>query len=315
MIWEKNPTLGAFIGDRVPAALSNFLEWKSRATQFESIGGFEDTNLNLTSATEPERIDGARASANFFDVLGVQPRLGTSFDFAENDPARSRVAVLSDAFFKSHFGGQKSALGQTLTLNDIAYTIVGVLPPEFHLSASREGADQHKPQLWIPYDGSEKNNSGEFNRRKMQVFGRLRSGVSLEQARAEMDNIGKQRAVEDPTQNAGFGVNIFPIYVEDIGKDLRRNLLVLMAAVGFVLLIACANIANLLLRARPRGKKKWRSAKRSAPDADGSSRSCSRKVSCSAARARYSGWPLLIMESKWCSRSNRRELIARKIFI
>jgi len=138
----------------------------------------------------------------------------------------------------------------------VAYTIVGVLPPEFHLPAAREGQDQHSPKLWVPYDETATQNQAEAKRRKMQVYGRLRDGVSLAQARAELDGIAKRLAEQDPTQNAGFGVNVFPVAVENLGQDLRRNLLVMLGAVGFVLLIACANIANLMLtRAAARQKE------------------------------------------------------------
>ena len=152
LTWEKNPALGGSIGERVPSAYTNFLEWQRQATQFEAIAGFEDANFNLTSGPEPERIEGARASANIFTLFGVQAALGTSFDSAATDPSKTRVAVITDAFFRSRFGGQRSALGQTVTLNDVAYTIVGVLPADFHLPAAREGQDQHSPKLWVPYD-------------------------------------------------------------------------------------------------------------------------------------------------------------------
>jgi len=256
MLWEKNPALGGSIGERVPAAYTNFLEWGRQATQLEAIAGFEDANFNLTNGPEPERIEGARASPNIFALFGVKPALGASFDSAATDPAKTHVAVLTDAFFRSHFGGQRDAVGQTLTLNDVVYTVVGVLPAEFHLPAAREGQDQHSPKLWVPYDASATQNLVEAKRRKMQVYGRLREGVSLARARAEMDGIAKRLAEEDPIQNAGFGINMFPVAVENLGQDLRRNLLVMLGAVGFVLLIACANIANLMLtRAAARQKE------------------------------------------------------------
>src|ERR1043165_3901894 len=211
MIWEKNPALGGSIGERVPSAYVNFLEWQRQATQFEGIAGFEDANFNLTSGPEPERIEGARASPNIFTLFGVKPALGTGFDSAATDPAKTRVAIITDAFFRGHLGGQRSALGQILTLNDVAYTIVGILPAEFHLPAAREGQDQHSPKLWVPYDDTATQNQAEAKRRKMQVYGRLRAGITLEQARAEMEGIAKRLAEQDPTQNAGFGVNVFPV--------------------------------------------------------------------------------------------------------
>src|SRR5215212_5951878 len=138
MIWEKNSALGGSIGERLPAAYMTFLEWQRQATQFEAIAGFEDANFNLTSGPEPERIEGARASANIFALLGVKPAVGTGFDSAATDPSKTHVVVLTDAFFRSHFGGEGNVLGQTLTLNDMVYTIGGVLSPEFHLPAARE---------------------------------------------------------------------------------------------------------------------------------------------------------------------------------
>ena len=247
VLWEKNPSLGASIGERVPVSHANFAEWARQSKSFEDIAGFESVNLNRIGAGEPERIDGGRVTPNFFQVFSAYAALGTTFESMASDPGNSHIAVLSDSYWRSHFGGSRSVIGQTMTLNDSVYTVVGVLPANFYLPSTREGSDQRKPAVWIPYDVIAQGNLEDFNRRKMLVFARLADGTSLQQARVEMDGIARNLQGQDPVLNAGFGVNIFPIYLEDVGQQLRRNLFVLFSAVGLVLLISCANLSNLVL--------------------------------------------------------------------
>src|SRR5262249_22801716 len=154
MIWEKNPQLGSYVGDRVPTAYKNFREWVQQSTSFEAIAGMEDANFNRTGGDKPEQIARARVSPNFFSVFGVQPALGSIFDFAASDSAHSHVVLLSDSYYQSRFGGHPGVIGQALTLNDVIYTIVAVLPSNFYLPGTRQGAEQRKPELWIPYDVS-----------------------------------------------------------------------------------------------------------------------------------------------------------------
>ena len=247
MVWEKNPQLGALVGDRVPTSYTNFEEWVRQAKSFEGIAGFEDVSLNRTGNVDPERVAGARVSPNFFQVLGVNSLAGTTFDFVERDPAQSHAAMLSYAYWQSHFGGSRSVVGQSLTLNGESYIVVGVLPASFYLPSTRQGSEQRKPDIWIPYGTSRQGTEGERNRRRMQVFARLRPGVTLQQARDEMQTIARRLEEQNPALEAGFSANVYPVYVEDLGQELRRNLLVLLSAVGMVLLLAYANLANLML--------------------------------------------------------------------
>ena len=247
VLWEKNHALGTSIGERVPVSHANFVEWARQAKSFEDIAGFESVNLNRTGAGEPERIEGARISPNFFQVFSVNPALGTTLAHVASDPSNAHIAVLSDPYWQIHFGGSRNVIGQPITLNDSVYTIVGVLPSNFYLPSTREGSDQRKPAIWIPDDVTAQGNLEELNRRKMLVFARLAHGATLQQARVEMDAIARNLQDQNPILNAGFGVNIFPIYLEDVGQQLRRNLFVLLAAVGLVLLISCANLSNLVL--------------------------------------------------------------------
>src|SRR5271170_95627 len=130
MVWERNPALGAQIGERLPAAYTNFAEWQRQSGVFEGIAGMEDANLNRTGTGEPERVNGARISPNFFQVLGVLPAIGTTFDSRPQDIQES---ILSYAYWESHFGANRNVIGQSITLNDIPYTVVGVLPAHFYL--------------------------------------------------------------------------------------------------------------------------------------------------------------------------------------
>ena len=249
MLWEKNPSLALIFANNMPARMTNFREWKQQSHSFEDLAAWRDTTLTLTSENDraglkPEDVEAGIATSNFFPLLGIRPRLGRNFTPEEMEGGKGQVAILSDELHKSRFNGDLHILGKTLMANRQEYEIVGVLPPAFQLPAVWEGFDQRKPKIWLPLNLHPSKQEGEtFG---LYVFGRLKPGVSLAQARAEMNIIGERLAKTNP-DDAGFGINVASLSEEDVGPDLRRALAVLLAAVAFVLLIACANVGNLLL--------------------------------------------------------------------
>jgi predicted permease len=242
MVWEKNPQLTDFLGERSPVALQNYLEWKKSAQSFSMMSSFTPDNATLTGLDKPEEIRIAWAAYDLPDLFGVRPMLGRMFV-----PDEEHTAVISHALFTRIFGGDAKRLGGTIELNGQKYTIVGVWPPEFHFPAMWQGFDETKAEVWLQLNVRANQPVAQLRSRGKFVYGRLRAGVSLAQARAEMDVINARIRRENPELNAGFGVNVFSVSEEDVSPSTRRYVLILQGAVGLVLLIACANVANLLL--------------------------------------------------------------------
>ncbi len=247
MIWEKNPQLNDFIAERFPVALHNFLSWKQLSHSFSAMTVLGLDTMVVLKGDKPERIQAMSASADSFDFFGVRPALGRTFHVDEMEPGKNRVAMLGHALFVRRFGGDPKVLGRTIDLEDGRYTIVGVWPASFHMPALWQGLDQPNPDLWLPLNTRADQPTERLWNRSMIVYTRLRPGVSIAQARAEMTAIGQRLRRDEPHENNGMGVSVFPVSEEDVGSSMRRYILLLQGAVGFVLLIACANVANVLL--------------------------------------------------------------------
>jgi putative ABC transport system permease protein len=216
---------------------ANFWDIQERNRTFEGIACFHDWSANLTGSGDPEQVAGGLISAGFFHVLGVNPVAGRDFLPEEDQPGHdNNVVLLRNKFWKTHFNGDPRIVGKSLRLNNKSYQVVGVLPPgEPWLDAA---------DVFIPFVRRANPNRGSF---EFQVIGRLAKGVSFQTAEADLNTIAKSLAQQYPKDDDGMGVTLSTSAEWLADKDLRTKLWVLMSAVAFLLLIACVNLANLLL--------------------------------------------------------------------
>src|SRR5262249_3821021 len=237
MVWMDNQRMKV---SKDIHSYANYLDYRDRNQTFDQLAAYSGASVNLIGTEEPERIIGTMCTANYFDVLRVDPILGQVFTADEEQPGRDAVVVLSYALWQRRFGGSKDVIGTTVNLSDRVRTIVAVMPPGFRLD-DYDGARV----FWAPLalDPQARASRGAF---AYYSVGRLKPGVSLSQAQADMGAIAESLQQQYPNILEGFGVNLVPIHEQVVGS-VRPALLLLLAAVGLVLLIACANVANLLL--------------------------------------------------------------------
>ena len=232
---ETTPKVGA-----VSVSYPNFLDWRAQSRAFSRMSAVGNLTFNLAGVSQPENISGEAVSPDFLSMLGVRPLLGRDFARSEEKAGTAPVVLVSYQLWQSHLGGDPNAIDRTIHLDGRSFTIIGVLPPDFR---SLEKIDVMVPiGVWATNPNS--NERGE--RGDMVAIGRLAPGVSFAQARAEMEAIAARLAKDYPGTNAQFDVALRPIR-EVFVSDIRPALLVLFGAVMFVLLIACANVANLFL--------------------------------------------------------------------
>jgi predicted permease len=233
----------------IPWGRVEFLELAAESRAFEHLGAFLGGAFNLTGGGEPARFDGVRVSAGFFSVLGVAPRLGRVFRADEDQPGHELEVVLSDRLWRDRFGGDPAVTGRTVNLNGSPYTIVGVMPPAFAFpqSVGMPGSFTLPRQtaLWVPLALSRgARTRGEPA--ELAVIGRLTPGMTARRAQAELDRFAQRMDRELPQAKGWFNTRITTM-TRQLAGETRRPLLLLFGAVGVVLLIACSNVANLLL--------------------------------------------------------------------
>ena len=247
IVWQRSPGLN------VPQdwlSVGQYLDIKADGRVFDDVAAAIGVSVNLTGGGAPERVDGVRLSSSFFRVFGVAPALGRAFGLDEDEPGRPAAVVLGDGFWRRRFGADPAVLGRTLTLNGTPFTVVGVMPASFRLDKEVmppvNGIDHADFLLPLPLPPSAR---ATRDREDYNVFVRLKRGVSAAQAQREMDLVASRMKRDYPAvypPNGGLTLSVVPLLAQVAG-DARLALLVLSGAVAFVLLIACGNVASLLL--------------------------------------------------------------------
>jgi putative ABC transport system permease protein len=240
MLWQKPPS-----GGMNDLSAADYQDWYDRNHLFASMAAITGPGFNLSVSDRPERVSGLSVTSAFFSTLGVLPAIGRAFLPEEDKPGEGRSVILSDTLWKRRFGGDPQLIGHAIRMDRQNYTVVGVMPPGFQFAGNEY-------ELWTPLVLDPNRTKRNFY--YLQAVARLRNGVTVQQARTEMETIARQLALEYPATNQNWTADVVSLR-DHVAGAARKPILMLLGAVAFVLLIACANVANLLL-VRAAGRKK-----------------------------------------------------------
>ncbi len=242
MVWEDRHRVGGKSSNTIN--LGNFFDWKEQNHVFTDMAAFFDLSAKLTGDGEPEEVPSQIATPNLFSVLGVNPIMGRTFLPDDGKPDQPDVIVLSYGLWQRRFGADQHVVGRHVTMNNRDVTVIGVLPRDFTLHITQSSMSNKPPEIWRPWQIS--NELRQRTGRFAMAVARLKPGVTLPEAQVEMDTIAARLEKAYPDFDTNSGVSLVPLRTQFSG-EIRKALLILLGAVGFVLLIACANVANLLL--------------------------------------------------------------------